>query len=53
MRKNKIWTIITILALIIAIMLGYLFLNQKNAYAQQKRMNIIWLFMRLLNMCKM
>lgn len=36
MRKNKIWTIITILALIIAIMLGYLFLNQKNAYATTK-----------------
>ena len=36
MRKNKIWTIITILALIIAIMLGYLFINQKNAYAITK-----------------
>lgn len=36
MRKNKIWTIITILALIMAIMLGYLFLNQKNAYATTK-----------------
>ena len=36
MRKNKIWTIITILALIMAILLGYLFLNQKNAYATTK-----------------
>lgn len=36
MRKNKIWTIITILALTIAIILGYLFLNQKNAYATTK-----------------
>ena len=36
MRRNKIWTIITILALIMAIMLGYLFLNQKNAYATTK-----------------
>ena len=36
MRKNKIWTIITILVLIMTIMLGYLFLNQKNAYATTK-----------------
>ena len=36
MRKNKSWTIITILVLITAIILGYLFLNQKNAYATTK-----------------
>ena len=36
MIKNKIWTIITILVLIMVIMLGYLFLNQKNAYATTK-----------------
>ena len=36
MRKNKIWTIITIIALITVMILGYLFLNQKNAYATTK-----------------
>ena len=36
MRKNKIWTIITIIALITVMILGYLFLNQKNVYATTK-----------------
>ena len=36
MRKNKIWTIITIIALITVMILGYLFLNQKNAYVTTK-----------------
>ena len=36
MRKNKIWTAATVIALIIAMALGYLFINQKNAYATTK-----------------
>lgn len=36
MKKNKIWMIITALAIIIAIVFGYNFLNQKKAYATTK-----------------
>ncbi len=36
MQKNKIWTVVTVIALIVAAILGYLFLNQKNAYATTK-----------------
>ena len=36
MRKNKIWSIIRILALIMGLIFGYLFLNQKYAYATTK-----------------
>jgi len=36
MRKNKIWTVITVLAFIAIAVLGYLFINQKNAYATTK-----------------
>ena len=36
MQKNKIWTIATVLVLLAVIVLGYLFINQKNAYATTK-----------------
>jgi len=36
MRKNKIWTIITVLALIAIAVLSFLFINQRNAYATTK-----------------
>ncbi|MBQ2835503.1 MAG: germination protein YpeB [Clostridia bacterium] len=36
MRKNKIWTVATVLALIAVAVLGYLFINQRNAYATTK-----------------
>lgn len=36
MQKNKIWTVATIVALIAIAVLGYLFINQKNAYATTK-----------------
>ena len=36
MRKNKIWTVVTVIALILAAVLGVLFLNQRNAYATTK-----------------
>lgn len=36
MRKNKIWTAITVLALIAITILSYLFINQRNAYATTK-----------------
>ena len=36
MRKNRIWTVATVLALIAVAVLGYLFINQKNAYATTK-----------------
>ena len=36
MQKNKIWTIATVVALIAIAVLGYLFINQKNAYATTK-----------------
>lgn len=36
MRRNKIWTAITVLAIIAIAVLGYLFINQRNAYATTK-----------------
>ncbi len=36
MRKNKIWTAITVIALLAIVILGYLFINQRNAYAITK-----------------
>ena len=36
MQKNKIWTVATVIALILSAILGYLFLNQKTAYATTK-----------------
>jgi len=36
MQKNKIWTVVTVIALIVAAVLGYLLLNQKTAYATTK-----------------
>jgi len=36
MQKNKIWTVATVLALIAIAVLGYLFINQRNAYATTK-----------------
>jgi germination protein YpeB len=36
MQKNKIWTVATVLALLAVIVLGYLFINQKKAYAITK-----------------
>lgn len=36
MKKYKIWTVLAIIALIVAIVFGYLFLNQKTAYANTK-----------------
>lgn len=36
MQKNKIWTVMTVIALIVAAVLGYLFLNQRTAYATTK-----------------
>lgn len=36
MQKNKIWRIITVLALIAIAILAYLFINQRNAYAITK-----------------
>jgi len=36
MRKNKIWTAITVVALLAIVILGYLFINQRNAYAITK-----------------
>ena len=36
MQKNKIWTVVTVVALILAAVLGFLFLNQRNAYATTK-----------------
>jgi len=36
MRKNKIWTVITVIALLAAVVLGFLFINQRNAYATTK-----------------
>ena len=36
MQKNKIWTVVTVIALIVAAILGYLWLNQKEAYATTK-----------------
>ena len=36
MKKNKIWIAITAIAIIVAIILGYNFFNQKEAYATTK-----------------
>ena len=36
MRKNKIMTVATVIALIVAAVLGYLFLNQRKVYATTK-----------------
>ena len=36
MQKNKIWTVLTVLALIAIAVLGYLFINQRNAFATTK-----------------
>ena len=36
MRKNKIWTIATVIALIVAAVLGYLWFTQKETYATTK-----------------
>ena len=36
MRKNRIWTVITVLAFIAIAVLGILFVNQRNAYATTK-----------------
>ena len=36
MRKNKIWTLITVLALIAIAILSYLFINQRKVYAVTK-----------------
>lgn len=36
MKKNKIWTVATVIALIVSAILGYLWLNQKTAYATTK-----------------
>ena len=36
MKKSKIWMVTTVLAVIVAIVLGYNFLNQKKAYATTK-----------------
>ena len=36
MKKSKIWIVTTAIAIIVAIVLGYNFLNQKKAYATTK-----------------
>ena len=36
MQKNKIWTVVTVIALVVAAVLGYLWFNQKEAYATTK-----------------
>ena len=36
MRKNKIWTAITVVALLAIAVLSFLFINQRNAYATTK-----------------
>ena len=36
MKKSKIWMVLTFIAVVIAIVLGYNFLNQKKAYATTK-----------------
>ena len=36
MKKSKIWMVTTVIAIIVAIVLGYNFLNQKKAYATTK-----------------
>lgn len=36
MQKNKIWTVVTVIALILVAILGYNLINQKNVYATTK-----------------
>ena len=53
MRKNKIWTVATVVALIVITVLAFLFINQRNAYANTKENEYNMAFAKFKNIsCK-